>query len=164
MYFFAFNLEKFTPDRIFYTASARGACDKYEVWTHVGDNFPNLTFSQHAFPPRHLCYHTAPALVCGECCQNSSYYVLSHRPLPLNPQHQLNMGRQWCLTTPLILFLDASVRNCPDITILNSPFCLCLFVLLYFCLFFFCLFVLFSSFCPCQILKWHRLTDDGYQV
>ena len=32
MYFFAFNLEKFTPDRIFYTGSARGARDKYEVW------------------------------------------------------------------------------------------------------------------------------------
>ena len=30
--FFAFNLEKFTPDRIFYTGSARGARDKYEVW------------------------------------------------------------------------------------------------------------------------------------
>ena len=29
--FFAFNLEKFTPDRIFYTGSARGARDKYEV-------------------------------------------------------------------------------------------------------------------------------------
>ena len=32
MYFFAFNLEKFTRDRIFYTGSARGARDKYEVW------------------------------------------------------------------------------------------------------------------------------------
>ena len=31
-FFFAFNLEKFTPDRIFYTGSARGARDKYEVW------------------------------------------------------------------------------------------------------------------------------------
>ena len=31
MYFFAFNLEKFTPDRIFYTGGARGARDKYEV-------------------------------------------------------------------------------------------------------------------------------------
>ena len=31
--FFAFNLEKFTPDRIFYTGSARGARDKYEVWS-----------------------------------------------------------------------------------------------------------------------------------
>ena len=30
--FLAFNLEKFTPDRIFYTGSARGARDKYEVW------------------------------------------------------------------------------------------------------------------------------------
>merc|ERR1739844_281502 len=29
--FFAFNLEKYTPDRIFYTGSARGARDKYEV-------------------------------------------------------------------------------------------------------------------------------------
>ena len=29
--FFAFNLEKFTPDRIFYTGNARGARDKYEV-------------------------------------------------------------------------------------------------------------------------------------
>ena len=33
--FFAFNLEKFTPDRIFYTGSARGARDKYEVWPQV---------------------------------------------------------------------------------------------------------------------------------
>ena len=32
MYFFAFNLEKYTPDRIFYTGSARGARDNYEVW------------------------------------------------------------------------------------------------------------------------------------
>ena len=31
MYFFAFNLEKITPDRMFYTGSARGARDKYEV-------------------------------------------------------------------------------------------------------------------------------------
>ena len=31
MYFFAFNLEKYTPDRIFYTGSARGARDNYEV-------------------------------------------------------------------------------------------------------------------------------------
>ena len=31
MYFFAFNLEKFTPDRNFYTGSARGARDNYEV-------------------------------------------------------------------------------------------------------------------------------------
>ena len=30
--FFALNLEKFTPDRNFYTGSARGARDKYEVW------------------------------------------------------------------------------------------------------------------------------------
>ena len=29
--FFAFNLEKFTPDRNFYTGSARGARDNYEV-------------------------------------------------------------------------------------------------------------------------------------
>ena len=29
--FFAFNLEKFTPDRNFYTGSARGARDKYQV-------------------------------------------------------------------------------------------------------------------------------------
>ena len=36
MYFFAFNLEKFTPDRNFYTGSARGARDKYEVWHYVG--------------------------------------------------------------------------------------------------------------------------------
>ena len=35
MYFFAFNLEKFTPDRICYTGSARGARDKYEVWVVV---------------------------------------------------------------------------------------------------------------------------------
>ena len=32
MQFFAFNLENFTPDRIFYTGPACGACDKYEVW------------------------------------------------------------------------------------------------------------------------------------
>ena len=32
--FFAFNLEKFTPDRNFYTGSARGARDKYEVCKH----------------------------------------------------------------------------------------------------------------------------------
>ena len=31
----AFNLEKFTPDRIFYTGSARGARDNYEVWFQV---------------------------------------------------------------------------------------------------------------------------------
>ena len=31
MYFLAFNLEKFTPDRIFYTGNARGARDKYEA-------------------------------------------------------------------------------------------------------------------------------------
>ena len=35
MYFLAFNLEKFTPDRIFYTGSARGARDKYEVCYNV---------------------------------------------------------------------------------------------------------------------------------
>ena len=29
--FFAFNLEKFTPDIFFYTGTARGARDKYEV-------------------------------------------------------------------------------------------------------------------------------------
>ena len=32
MYFFSFNLEKFTPDRIFYTGSARNVRDKYEVY------------------------------------------------------------------------------------------------------------------------------------
>ena len=32
MHFLAFNLEKFTPDRFFYTGTARGARDKYEVW------------------------------------------------------------------------------------------------------------------------------------
>ena len=37
--FFAFNLEKFTPDRIFYTGSARGARDKYEVCVEVGENY-----------------------------------------------------------------------------------------------------------------------------
>ena len=31
MQFFAFNLENFTPDRFFYTGTACGACDKYEV-------------------------------------------------------------------------------------------------------------------------------------
>ena len=31
MQFFAFNLENFTPDRFFYTGTARGARDKYEV-------------------------------------------------------------------------------------------------------------------------------------
>ena len=31
MPFFAFNLEKFTPDIFFYTGTARGARDKYEV-------------------------------------------------------------------------------------------------------------------------------------
>ena len=31
MQFFASNLEKFTPDRIFYMGTARGPCDKYEV-------------------------------------------------------------------------------------------------------------------------------------
>ena len=31
MHFLAFNLEKFTPDRFFYTGTARGARDKYEV-------------------------------------------------------------------------------------------------------------------------------------
>ena len=36
--FFAFNLENFTPDRIFYTGAACGACDKYEVWSYVDDN------------------------------------------------------------------------------------------------------------------------------
>ena len=36
MHFLAFNLEKFTPDRFFYTGTARGARDKYEVWnTHL---------------------------------------------------------------------------------------------------------------------------------
>ena len=30
--FFAFNLEHFTQDRIFYTGTACGACNKYEVW------------------------------------------------------------------------------------------------------------------------------------
>ena len=38
MYFFAFNLEKFTPDRIFYTGSARGARDKYEVCAQFAVN------------------------------------------------------------------------------------------------------------------------------
>ena len=38
MYFFAFNLEKFTPDRIFYTGSARGARDKYEVCNYDDDD------------------------------------------------------------------------------------------------------------------------------
>ena len=32
MQFFAFNLENFTPDRIFHTGAACGACYKYEVW------------------------------------------------------------------------------------------------------------------------------------
>ena len=32
MQLFAFNLEKFTQDRFFYTGTARGARDKYEVW------------------------------------------------------------------------------------------------------------------------------------
>ena len=35
MNFFAFSLEKFTPDRIFYTGNARGARDKYEVWVSI---------------------------------------------------------------------------------------------------------------------------------
>ena len=76
--------------------------------------FTFYNMSERSHVPRLLCYHTAPTLVCGECCHNSSYYVLSQRPLPLNP-HTLNMGRQWCLTRPplpLILFLDASSKNC----------------------------------------------------
>ena len=36
MQFSAFNLENFTPDRFFYTGTARGARDKYEVWTQDG--------------------------------------------------------------------------------------------------------------------------------
>ena len=36
MHFLAFNLEKFTPDRFFYTGTARGARDKYEVWCARG--------------------------------------------------------------------------------------------------------------------------------
>ena len=35
MHFLAFNLEKFTPDRFFYTGTARGARDKYEVWARL---------------------------------------------------------------------------------------------------------------------------------
>ena len=48
MHFFAFNLEKFTPDIFFYTGTARGARDKYEVWT------PDYSQS------RHLHRHHAP--------------------------------------------------------------------------------------------------------
>ena len=50
----------------------------------------SLFFGAHSGPKT---FHKAPTLVCGECCQNSSYYVLSRRPHPLNP-HSLNMGRQ----------------------------------------------------------------------
>ena len=35
MYFFCVQSGKFTPDRNFYTGSARGARDKYEVWVGV---------------------------------------------------------------------------------------------------------------------------------
>jgi len=38
----AFNLEKFTPDRNFYTGSARGARDKYEVCNRVDVVFKNV--------------------------------------------------------------------------------------------------------------------------
>ena len=38
MYFFAFNLEKYTPDRIFYTGRARGARDNYEVWVDLASS------------------------------------------------------------------------------------------------------------------------------
>ena len=34
---FSLNLEKFTPDRNFYTGTARGARDKYEVWAGASD-------------------------------------------------------------------------------------------------------------------------------
>ena len=36
--FFVFNLQKFTPHRIFYTGSARGARDKYEVCPEIGSD------------------------------------------------------------------------------------------------------------------------------
>ena len=52
----------------------------------------------------------------------------------------------------------ARVRNCPDITILNSLFVLCLFVLLSFCLFVFLSFDLFvfSSFLSsCLFVRHH---------
>ena len=65
----------------------------------------SLFFGAHSGPKT---FHKAPTLVCGECCQNSSYYVLSRRPHPLNP-HSLNMGRQWCLShpsLPLIISLN----------------------------------------------------------
>ena len=44
MQLFAFNLEKFTLDRIFYTGTARGARDKYEVWPNIGCIFPCMFF------------------------------------------------------------------------------------------------------------------------
>ena len=74
-------------------------------------NTHNNTFHNFSYVGAHSgpkTFHKAPTLVCGECCHNSSYYVLSQRPLPLNP-HTLNMGRQWCLShpsMPLIISLN----------------------------------------------------------
>ena len=36
MYCYALNLEKFTTERNFYTGSARGAREQYQVWTRPG--------------------------------------------------------------------------------------------------------------------------------
>ena len=43
MQFFTFNLENFTPHRIFYTGAACGACDKYEVWFTRISRFIRIT-------------------------------------------------------------------------------------------------------------------------
>ena len=44
MYCFAFNLEILhVTERFFFTGCARGACDKYDVWTHG-----LLSISNHA--------------------------------------------------------------------------------------------------------------------
>ena len=49
--FFAFNLEKFTPDRNFYTGSARGARDKYEVCV-----YQDQEYMHHSDQDHHHCH------------------------------------------------------------------------------------------------------------
>ena len=76
----------------------------------------------------------------------------------LTPQHNLPTSLTWNIwtlnyskSTRSVDYANiARVRNCPDVTILNSLFVFGLFVFLHFCIFAFlsfCLFCLFLSFC-----------------
>ena len=47
--FFALNLKKFTPAKKIYTSAARGARDKYEVWSILSDELINDFEQEYQF-------------------------------------------------------------------------------------------------------------------